>query len=135
MSKNAPAIAQELKRLLIECSPLIEEYTSRVCPDCAEVCCKQRHGAFTEADRAYLAVLGEEVPSHDPSWPLDNACQFLGRTGCTKPRWQRAWRCTWFFCGPLLLELSTGPQKQARALTAALEQIMACYDQLKGAKQ
>ena len=131
MNENSRDAARSLKKLLIEFSPLIEEHTSRVCLECTEVCCRQRHGAFTDADRAYVDALEEEVPRHDPSWPPDDLCQFLGRTGCLKPRWQRAWRCTWFFCDPLLQAMSQGPQKQVRALTKAQEQIMALYEQLR----
>lgn len=130
MSGPSRDAAGSLKKLLIELSPFIEAYTSRVCPACTEVCCKQRHGAFTEADRAYFGALGEEVPHHDPSWPPDELCQFLGGTGCAKPRWQRAWRCTWFFCEPLLQAMSEGPMKQSRALTAAIERIMALYEKV-----
>ncbi|NTW67431.1 MAG: hypothetical protein HGB21_14180 [Nitrospirae bacterium] len=124
--------ARRLKQLLIESSPLIEEYTRKVCPTCTDVCCKQRHGLFTMADRAYLAALGEEVPSHDPSRPLDGSCQFLGASGCGKPRWQRAWKCTWYFCEPILRALDEGPQKKARRLSATLEEMGSLYGTMRG---
>ncbi len=132
MNRRASENAQRLKMLLIESSPLIEGYTSRICPSCTEVCCKQRHGLFTEADCAYIAALGEKVPTHDPLVPPDGPCQFLGAGGCAKPRWQRAWKCTWFFCEPLLAALAEGPQKKARQLSAALEEIRRRYGELKG---
>ena len=124
--------ARRLKQFLLDSSPLIEEYTRQVCPSCKEVCCKQRHGLFTEADRAYLAALAEEVPPHDPSRPLDGPCQFLGASGCKKPRWQRAWKCTWYFCEPLLRVLAEGPQKKARALSASLGKMGQLYCAMKG---
>lgn len=132
MTHPLPAeTARCLKQLLILSSPLIEEYTRQVCPSCTEVCCKQRHGMFTEADRDYFAALGEEVPPHDPSRPGDGPCQFLGASGCAKPRWQRAWKCTWFFCEPLLRVLAEGPQKKARALSAALDEMGRLYDEIR----
>ena len=115
--------AKRLKQHLIESSPLIEEYTRQVCPSCTDVCCRQRHGLFTGTDLAYLAALGEPVPAHDPSHPPDGHCQFLTKRGCAKPRWQRAWKCTWYFCEPLLRALAEGPQKNARALSAVLEEM------------
>jgi hypothetical protein len=130
MNHPATEKAQRLKQLLIESSPLIEEYTRRVCPSCTDVCCKQRHGLFTEPDRAYVAALGEEIPPHDPLQSLDGACQFMGARGCAKPRWQRAWKCTWFFCEPLLAALSEGPQKKARRLSAALEEMVRLYGEI-----
>ena len=122
--------AQHLKRLLIESSPLIEDYTRQVCPSCADVCCKQRHGLFTEADVAYVAALGDPVPAHDPTHPLDSLCQFLTKRGCAKPRWQRAWKCTWYFCEPLLRALQEGPQKNARALSAVLLEMGRLYEEI-----
>ncbi len=124
--------AHRLKQLLLDCSPLIEQQTGRICPSCTEVCCKQRHGMFTAADRAYIVALNEEVPTHDPRLPLDGACQFMGPSGCVKPRWQRAWKCTWFFCAPLLAAFSEGPQKKVRQLSAMLEEMGRLYGELKG---
>lgn len=121
---------QRLKQLLIESSPLIEAYTRQVCPSCTDVCCIQRHGLFTESDRGYLAALDEPVPPHDPLRPLEESCQFLTGAGCMKPRWQRAWKCTWYFCEPLLRALAEGPQRNARALSAALEEMGRLYEEM-----
>jgi hypothetical protein len=124
--------ARRLKQLLIESSPLIEEYTRQVCQSCTDVCCRQRHGLFTESDLAYLAALDETFPPHDPSRPPDGFCQFLDTSGCAKPRWQRAWKCTWYFCEPLLRALAEGPQKKARSLSAALDEMGRLYGAMKG---
>jgi hypothetical protein len=125
--------ARQLKALLDECSPLIEGYTRRVCPSCTDPCCKQMHGIFTASDRAYLAALDEHVPVHDLSRAPGGPCQFLGPDGCSKPRWQRAWKCTWYFCGPLLRALDEGPPRKARALSALLARIGPLYDELERA--
>ena len=127
-------LARELKQLLIRTSPLIERCTSAVCPSCVETCCRQRHGMFTDRDLAYLEALDEAVPRHDPARSPDGPCQFLGPAGCSKPRWQRAWKCTWFFCGPLLQALDGGPQREARALSAALAEMVRLYDALEGGR-
>ena len=122
--------ARRLKQLLIESSLLVEQYTRQVCPSCIDVCCKQRHGLFTETDRAYITSLAESVPLHDPTRPLDGPCQFLTGTGCSKPRWQRAWKCTWYFCEPLLRTLDEGPQTKARRMSAMLEEMGRLYDEV-----
>lgn len=132
MNRKATEQARAIKQLLIECSPLIEEYTGAVCPSCTEICCKQRHGAFTEADRAYLNALEEDIPHHDPAWPPDRLCQFLGPRGCIKPRWQRAWKCTWYYCEPLLEALRSGPAHKARKLSRLQEELLRLYNGLKG---
>lgn len=123
--------ARQLKALLVESSALIEEYSRSVCPLCTDVCCRQKHGLFTPVDRAYLAALGEQVPVHDPLHAPDGPCQFLGPQGCSKERWQRAWKCTWYFCEPLLQALNEGPPKKSRRLSALLERIGKLYDALQ----
>jgi hypothetical protein len=109
---------------------LIEAYTRQVCPECTDVCCRQKHGLFTPADQAYLDQIDEAVPAHDPRHPPEALCQFLGPAGCAKPRWQRAWKCTWYFCESLLQALASGPQRDARRLSALLGKIGTLYDSL-----
>jgi hypothetical protein len=124
--------ALRLKELLLRCTPAMESYTRCVCPECTDVCCKQKHGLFTESDVQYLAALGEPVPSHDHHRASDGPCQFLGPKGCVKPRWQRAWKCTWYFCAPLLRALGDGSQRKARTLQAQLAEIGWLYSRLEG---
>ncbi|HSB35104.1 MAG TPA: hypothetical protein VLG39_11655, partial [Nitrospirota bacterium] len=71
MTDDRAAIARKLKQLLIDSSPLMEEFTSVVCPDCTEVCCRQKHGLYRERDILYLILLGEDVPERDASLPLE----------------------------------------------------------------
>jgi hypothetical protein len=99
-----------LKNLLEEISPFIEEFTSEICPGCPAVCCKQKHGYHDEDDMIYLSSLGLDVPSYDRRSP-DDPCEFLSLGGCSKPRWQRPYRCTWYFCERLLHYM---PEKSAR---------------------
>ncbi len=130
MTRSAAETARRLKRLLMESSPLIEEYTRQVCPSCTDICCKQRHGLYVAIDRAYIATLGEPLPHHDPARSPDGPCQFLTGSGCSKPRWQRAWKCTWYFCEPLLRALDEGPQRKARSLSAMLEEMGRLYGEV-----
>lgn len=119
------AIAEEkLKQLLIDISPMIEEYTARVCPDCRDVCCRQRHSIMNEQDVRYLRALDVPLPAPDPARAPDGPCQFMGKTGCVNPRWLRPWRCTWYFCGPLLDAVDKGPKKKARRLSALIQEIV-----------
>ncbi len=116
-------VATRLKELLIEVSPVIEEYTRQVCPQCQDVCCKQRHAIPEERDILYLGLIGLSMPSIDDRDP-DGACQFLGDKGCIKPRWQRPLRCTWYFCEALLKAIDEGDQKKARKLIDMIKEIV-----------
>jgi len=130
MTKDPAIAAHQLKQLLIDSSPLIEEYTSKVCPGCIEVCCRQKHGTYRETDRAYLRSLGEDVPPRDGSRPLEGPCELMGPKGCVHPRWMRPFKCTWFFCGPLLTALDEGPTKKARRVSAALQEMADLHAEL-----
>ncbi len=116
--------AEKIKELLIEISPLIEEYTALVCPDCRDVCCRQRHGIMNEQDLRYLAALNMPRPVYDPGQLPDGPCQFMGAEGCMSPRWLRPWRCTSYFCDALITAMNAGPQKKARRLSALIQEIV-----------
>jgi len=132
MSNENTKTAQQLQQLLIASSPLIEEYTAAVCPTCTEVCCKQEHGRYQERDVRYLNALEVPVPLRDATRPLDGPCEMMGMRGCVQPRWMRPFKCTWYFCGPLLKALEEGPQRKARKLAALLQELVDLYERLTG---
>ncbi len=116
--------AEKLKELLIQVSPLIEELTAKVCPECTSVCCKQKRCMPDPVDIRYRETLGLPRPEYDASRSPDDPCQFMSRSGCCLSRWQRPWRCTWYFCDPLLAAMNTGPQKTARKISGLIQQIV-----------
>ena len=130
MTENDIANARTLKRLLLESSPLIEEYTGKVCPGCTEVCCKQKHGLYREKDIEYLRALSEVVPLRNAARPLEGGCEMMGPGGCQLPRWLRPFKCTWYFCAPLLQALDEGPPRKARQLSAMLQELADLYQEL-----
>ena len=132
MTETKQTAAQQLKELLTRISPLIEEYTAAICPACVDVCCRQKHGLYRDRDIAYLKSLGVQVPRRDATRLMESPCEAMGPTGCVLPRWMRPFKCTWYFCEPLLAALNEGPQRKARRLTADMGEMLRCYDLLKG---
>jgi hypothetical protein len=116
--------AVNLKQLLIELSPLIEELTADVCPECTDVCCKQKRCILDPVDVRYLNALRMPPPDFNTSRPPEGPCQFMGQSGCVTPRWFRPWRCTWYFCDPLLSAMNRGPQKTARKIADLIQQVV-----------
>jgi hypothetical protein len=131
MTDTSAAIAKKLKQLLIDSSPLIEEFTAAVCPNCTDVCCKQRHGLYRERDRWYLRGLGIAVPKRDETRPLEGPCEAMGPHGCVQERWMRPFKCTWYFCEPLLASLNSCPPKKARQLSHLLQEMADLYAALE----
>lgn len=131
MTRTRSDIAEEMKELLSALSPIIEKHTSAVCPSCTRVCCRQGHGRHRERDIAYLAALGETSPQPDPVRSESDPCQFLGGNGCTRERWQRAWKCTWFFCDPLLRSIEEAPPREGRELSRVMTRIAELRELLK----
>jgi hypothetical protein len=123
-------IALRLRQILIDLSPHIEEYTAAVCPECTDICCRQRHRLYSERDIGYLHGLGIPVPVRDEGRSLDGPCECMGPHGCIQPRWMRPFKCTWYFCEPLLAALNSGPQKKARNLSKMMQDALDLYDVL-----
>ncbi|MBI5849211.1 MAG: hypothetical protein HZB31_14910 [Nitrospirae bacterium] len=98
--------ARQAEVLIEAISPLIEEHTSAVCPDCTSVCCIDRHSRFDRSDVIFMTALGKKIPEKDPAVADTDACRFLGSRGCGRKRSERPYRCTWFFCSPLLDRIS-----------------------------
>lgn len=117
-------MAHELKDAFSAVSPFIEKHTSIVCPECEKVCCIDKHGRYDKNDLVFLRALGIEIP-HDPS-DLEETelCRFLKEKGCSRQRWERPFRCTHFFCDPLLKSLENDNAKLYRAFIGYLQYLV-----------
>jgi len=94
--------AAEAMELIEAISPDIERHTAVICIHCTGVCCINRHARYDLSDRIFLAALGLAVPEYASRTEETAPCRFLGNCGCTLRRSRRPYRCTWFFCAPLL---------------------------------
>ena len=115
--------ARNFASLIQEADPFIQESTGKVCPKCEHVCCINKHSYHTHFDVLYLRALGETVPSHMKGIADSKPCQFLSPGGCRLGRFLRPYRCTWYFCTPLLEHIRNTPARRYRAFISCLEQI------------
>ena len=117
-------IVHELKNAFSAVSPFIEKHTSIVCPECEKVCCIDKHGRYDKDDLVFMKALGIEIP-HDPSDREETAlCRFLNKNGCSRQRRERPFRCTHFFCNPLLKSLENDNAKLYRAFIGDLQYLV-----------
>jgi hypothetical protein len=115
--------AKDFARLIEKADPFIQKNTEEVCPRCRQVCCINRHSYHTHFDALYLLALGEEIPCHKAGIADSEPCQFLSPRGCRLRRFLRPYRCTWYFCTPLLEHIRTSPAREYRAFISCLEEI------------
>lgn len=117
-------LSNELKSAFSAVSPFIEKHTSIVCPVCEKVCCIDKHGRYESNDLVFLRPLGVDI-HHNPSEREEtDPCRFLNEKGCSRERWQRPFRCTFFFCDALLKSLEDDNAKLYRAFVAFLQHLV-----------
>jgi hypothetical protein len=126
---QAVSLASEIRAAYESLSPYIESQTQSVCPSCEKVCCIDRHAVPEPDDKVFFEVLAKEDPS--ASIPAASAkqsdtepCRHLGPGGCGLERWQRPFRCTWYFCDALLEQMPHSDARAYRAFVAGLGKLV-----------
>jgi hypothetical protein len=128
--EKVKALAQEISKYITDADPFIQGHTEAVCPDCQKVCCINKHAYHEHEDIIYLYALGRRIPSYEEDRDDSEPCQFLGRQGCTISRALRPYRCTWYFCTPLLEHMQDTSAVEYRKFIALLEQITRKRDEM-----
>ncbi len=125
MTERARARSEEMRAAYDAVSPFIESHTALICPSCERVCCMDRHGEYSAEDLAYLSALGEPLPDTTRKANDTEPCRYMTRTGCGIARWQRPFRCTWFFCDALLEEMPRKDKRGYRKFIQSLRELQA----------
>ena len=112
-------IALEVAALISGLSPFIERHTAEVCPSCRDVCCADRHSRYDRSDLIYFASLDLHMPTAPDHPDGLSRCRFMAECGCSLERFMRPYRCTWFFCAPLLdhIERQAGVREYRKFLS------------------
>lgn len=121
--REVRALAQRVKGLTSSLDPVIETFTSAVCPSCREVCCINRHSYHAFDDLIYIRALSLEPPSYKEGVVDSSPCQFLGERGCVFERSLRPFRCNWYFCAPLLSCMDKVPAKEYREFSRRFREV------------
>lgn len=124
--RDVTRLAGAVSCLIEGISPFIQRHTEMVCPTCESVCCVNRHGYHEPFDLLLLAATGRESPLYETGREDTASCQFLGEAGCRLPRSSRPYRCTWYFCAPLLASVrGSSSGAEYRRFIRDLEEITA----------
>lgn len=110
--------------LFDELSPFIEKHTSVICPGCQNVCCIDRHSAPEDDDQKFFEIMKIERPGR-PAKAMDmEPCRYLDERGCALARIMRPFKCTWYFCPPLLNSMTEDRGRDYRRFIIALNELL-----------
>lgn len=118
------SLAIEIREAYDALSPMIESYTASVCPGCKHVCCIDRHAEHDPTDLEFIRLVDSDaVPGEPALLDEQKPCRYLGALGCRLERWRRPYRCTWYFCEPLLERMREDDSRRYRQAMEALERV------------
>ncbi len=123
-------LAVEIKEAFKTVSPFIEKHTAIVCPECNNLCCKDKHGRYDKDDIKFLKTLNETIPPEQPDRDESGPCRYMSEIGCSIERYLRPFRCTHFFCDPLLNSLENDNAKLYRAFIEYLQYLISIRQKL-----
>jgi hypothetical protein len=103
-------LAQKVREGIEKINSFIQQSTEAVCPQCANVCCINKHGYHNSEDLVYIHALDLKLPDYSFDRDDSTPCQFLSDRGCVMPRSVRPSGCNWYFCDPLLEHMETRPE-------------------------
>ena len=127
---NMKDLAIEIKEAFNTVSPFIEKHTAIVCPECKHLCCKDKHGRYDQDDIKFLKAINEAIPTAQPDRDESGPCRYMSEKGCSIERYLRPFRCTHFFCDPLLKSLEEDNAKLYRAFITYLQHLISIRQKL-----
>ena len=92
------AAASEIARLYEAIFPVMDYFCESICVTCPSPCCVTAKPWFDFKDLLFFAAAEIPNPRHQTIASTDEVCAYLGPAGCTLPRIQRPFICTWYIC-------------------------------------
>ena len=123
-------LANEIKEAFNTVSPFIEKHTAIVCPECKNLCCKDKHGRHDKDDIKFLKAINEPIPPEQTDLDESGPCRYISEKGCYIERYLRPFRCTHFFCDPLLRSLKNDNAKLYSAFVDYLQHLISIRQKL-----
>ncbi len=117
------SLGTRYKEILEQIDPLIQGLTAKSCPYCGVVCCAQKFGLPNSSDMVTFLAMNVNGHVYDFQKDPRSMCQFMGEKGCILPRYQRPFRCTFYFCDPLLIQIDLLPKMENERLIQGLKKL------------
>jgi len=128
-AKDLPATRQlsklgsRYRQIFDQIDPVIQELTAKSCPYCGVVCCAQKFGLPNSIDLVAFLAMNLKGLIYDFQKEPHSKCQFMGEKGCILPRHKRPFRCTFYFCDPLLIQIDLLPAEEYKKLITGLKNL------------
>lgn len=78
--------------------PVMDHLCCLTCPECREPCCRVAKPWFDLRDLLFLHLAGGGIAPSQPIAGRRDHCRYLTPKGCSLPRIERPWICTWYLC-------------------------------------
>lgn len=97
--QDAVDLAQRIRSRIEALDPLMRDLCERTCPHCTDNCCRRATVWFDFKDLLCLHMARRQVtPPAQLVSAAHQTCRYMGDEGCSLPRTQRPFVCTWFIC-------------------------------------
>lgn len=114
--------AEQLRQLLKQTFPIMEELCRQTCPACTDVCCRRAWVWIDFKDLLFLHLAGIPLPEGQLLRRQGDHCRYASPDGCRLERVQRPFVCTWYLC-PAQSHLLNKQPAEKQNLSRILEQI------------
>jgi len=114
--------AAQLRHLLEQTFPIMENLCRETCPACTDVCCQRAWVWVDFKDLLFLHLAGIDPPERQLLDRQGDHCRYAGPKGCRLERIQRPFVCTWYVCPAQSRILDRQPTEKNN-LARILEQI------------
>jgi hypothetical protein len=115
--------AEGIMEALEEIFPILDALCRATCSRCPDPCCLHAAAYADFRDLLFLTLIHAGHPPGQLHRRPGDTCRFLSRRGCTLPRVQRPWVCTWYLCATQRSALAGWPESDRRLLMDGLEGI------------
>lgn len=113
----AAAIRIRMNRL----DPFLEALCADTCPTCRDNCCGRATVWYDFRDLLGFHLNAAAIPAGQMIPSPDRSCQYLATSGCTFPRSQRPFICTWFVCAAQKRAMADWPRSHRIFLLNSLD--------------
>lgn len=119
--QDAIYLAQQIRCRIEALDPLMRALCEQTCPLCTDNCCRRATVWFDFKDLLLHHMVQKAVPTGQLITAVHQTCRYLGFDGCTLPRIQRPFVCTWFICSSQKGVLDHWPLSRKQFLWNSLE--------------